>query len=63
MNRVLGISNRKQIITCSFVRIGRCVAVIGAVTLALTVPAISQDSGLQEKLAAVKQAAAENAHC
>src|SRR5260370_40510788 len=34
--------------------------IIGEVTLAITAPAISQNPELQQKIAAVKQAAAEN---
>ena len=60
MNRIMVITNGKQVITSGIVRIYRRLVIIGALTLAVTVPAISQNSELQEKIAAVKQAAAEN---
>jgi hypothetical protein len=60
MNHSLAITNGKQFITGTVVRISKLLVVIGAVTLAITFPAISQNTELQEKLAAVKQAAAEN---
>jgi hypothetical protein len=60
MNHSLAITNGKQFITGTVVRISKRLVVIGAVTLAITFPAISQNTELQEKLAAVKQAAAEN---
>ena len=60
MNHSLAITNGKQFITYSIVQISKRLVMIGAVTLAITVPAISQNSEVQEKLAAVKQAAAEN---
>ena len=59
MNQAQATINWKQLIAGG-VRISRRLAVVGAVTLAITAPAISQNSELQEKLAAVKQAAAEN---
>src|SRR6266481_4120577 len=60
MNRGLAITSEKQLITISFVQICKRLMTIGAVTLAITAPAISQNSDLQQKIAAVKQAAAEN---
>ncbi|HUN63913.1 MAG TPA: hypothetical protein VMU53_18080 [Candidatus Sulfotelmatobacter sp.] len=60
MNHVPAISNRKQIIASTALRISKRLAVIAAVTLGITAPAISQNTELQQKLAAVKQAAAEN---
>ena len=60
MNRSLAITNGKQFITGAVFQISKRLMIIGAVTLAITVPAISQNSEVQEKLAAVKQAAAEN---
>jgi hypothetical protein len=53
-------TNRKQLITGTPVQIGIRMLMIGAVTLAITVPTLSQNSELQQRLAAVKQAAAEN---
>ncbi len=60
MNHSLAITNGKQFITGTVVQISKRLVMIGAVTLAITFPAISQNTELQEKLAAVKQAAAEN---
>jgi hypothetical protein len=60
MNRTLVITNGKQFITGAVFQISKRLMIIGVVTLAITVPAISQNSEVQEKLAAVKQAAAEN---
>jgi hypothetical protein len=60
MNRSTTITNGKQFNTGTFTQIGKRLVMIGVVTLAITVPAISQNTELQEKLAAVKQAAAEN---
>ena len=60
MNHRLAITNGKQSIAGTVVQISKRLVMIGAVTLAITFPAISQNTELQEKLAAVKQAAAEN---
>jgi hypothetical protein len=60
MNHSLAITNGKQFITGTVVQISKRLVMIGAVTLAIAFPAISQNTELQEKLAAVKQAAAEN---
>jgi hypothetical protein len=60
MNEGLAITNGKQFISRSVFQISKRLLMIGAVTLAITVPAISQNSELQQKIAAVKQAAAEN---
>jgi hypothetical protein len=60
MNHSLPITNGKQFIAGTVVQISKRLVMIGAVTLAITFPAISQNTELQEKLAAVKQAAAEN---
>jgi hypothetical protein len=60
MNHSLAITNGKQFITGTVVQISKGLVMIGAVTLAIAFPAISQNTELQEKLAAVKQAAAEN---
>jgi hypothetical protein len=56
----LAATNGKQLITGTPVQIGIRMLMIGAVTLAITVPTLSQNSELQQRLAAVKQAAAEN---
>ena len=60
MNHSLAITNGKRFITGTVVQISKRLVMIGVVTLAITFPAISQNTELQEKLAAVKQAAAEN---
>jgi hypothetical protein len=60
MNHSLAITNGKQFITGTVVQISKRLVMIGAVTLAITFPAISQNTELQEKLTAVKQAVAEN---
>jgi hypothetical protein len=60
MNRSQVITNGKQFITGAVFQISKRLMIIGAITLAITVPAISQNSEVQEKLAAVKQATAEN---
>jgi hypothetical protein len=59
MNRTTSISNRKEVITSAVARISRSL-VVGVIGLAVAVPAFSQNPELQEKVAAVKQAAAEN---
>ena len=59
MNRATSISNRKEVITNAVARISRSL-VVGVIGLAVAVPAFSQNPELQEKVAAVKQAAAEN---
>jgi hypothetical protein len=56
----LAATKGKQLITGTPVQIGIRMLMIGAVTLAITVPTLSQNSELQQRLAAVKQAAAEN---
>ena len=60
MDRSKPNSNRKQFLTATLVQISKRLMMIGAVTLAIIAPAISQNPELQQKLAAVKQAAAEN---
>jgi hypothetical protein len=52
--------NRKSVTTLWKPAITKRVLMLGAVVLAATCPAFAQDSALQEKLAAVKQAMAEN---
>jgi hypothetical protein len=53
--------NRKSVTTLWKPAITNRVLMLGAVVLTATCPAFAQDSALQEKLAAVKQAMAENA--
>ncbi len=60
MNRSEAITNGKQSIASTVVQISTYLAMIGAVTLGITVPSIAQNPEIQQKLAAVKQAAAEN---
>jgi len=60
MSRSLSITNERQSKSSTLIQISRRLMTIGAVTLAITAPAISQNSDLQQKVAAVKQAAAEN---
>ena len=60
MSRSLSITNRKQSKSSTLVQISRRLMTISAVTLAIATPAISQNSELQQKIMAVKQAAAEN---
>jgi hypothetical protein len=62
MNRSLENTYRKQFVTGVVVSIGKRLVRISAVALLATVSAIAQNSELQEKLAAAKQAAAENKH-
>jgi hypothetical protein len=60
MNRIFAISYEKQSVTGTILSISGLLMIIGAAMLAIAVPAIAQNSELQQKLAAVKQAAAEN---
>jgi len=60
MNRSLTMMYGKQFVNGALVTITKRLMILGAVVLATFVPAIAQNSELQEKLAAVKQAAAEN---
>ena len=60
MNRRLTITNGKQCIAGTVVQVSKCLVMIAAVTLGITVPSIAQNPEIQQKLAAVKQAAAEN---
>jgi len=54
------VTGRKQSVTGALGQIRKQLVMIGAVTLAITVPAVSQMNDLQEKVAAAKQAAADN---
>jgi hypothetical protein len=60
MNCSLRITNGKQFFPATVVQISKRVAMIVAVTLVIGVPAFAQNPEVQQKLAAVKQAAAEN---
>ena len=57
MNRSVAMTKGKQLIAGTVFQISRRLVMIGAVTLGITT---SQNTELQQKLAAVKQAAAEN---
>ena len=60
MNRALPTTNGNHWITTTVVHISKRLVMIGVVTLGITLPAIAQNAEIQEKLAAVKQAAAES---
>jgi len=60
MNCGVALTGGKQFIKDASIQICRRLIVLGAVMLAITVPAISQSGEVQQKLAAAKQAAAEN---
>ena len=60
MNCSLAVTYRKQSITRTLVPICKCLMIIAVLALAATIPAIAQNSELQQRLAAVKQAMAEN---
>ena len=60
MNRSLAIMYGKQSITGTVVPICTRLMMIGVAALAASIPAIAQNSDLQQKLGAVKQAMAEN---
>ena len=54
------LTGRVQSMTDIFIEISRRLIVLGAVMLTMTLPAVSQNGEVQQKLAAAKQAAAEN---
>jgi hypothetical protein len=60
MNCSLEIANGKQFSPATVVEISKRLVMIVVVTIVITVPVFPQNSELQQKLAAVKQAAAEN---
>ncbi len=60
MNRNVAVTVGKRMITNAFIQVAKYVMLLGTVTLALTIPAFSQNAELQQKIAAVKQAATEN---
>jgi hypothetical protein len=60
MNRSHVVSSRVQSTVSTITPIFKHLLIIGLVTLGASLPAISQNADLQQKLAAVKQAAAEN---
>lgn len=60
MNRSLIVTSRAQAVIGTIVPIFKRLLIIGLVTLGASLPTISQNADLQQKFAAVKQAAAEN---
>jgi hypothetical protein len=60
MNCDVALTGRKQFISDASIQICKSFTVLGAIMLTLTVPAFSQSNEVQQKLAAAKQAAAEN---
>jgi hypothetical protein len=60
MNRSLAFTYGKQFVADTVVALGKRWMMIGAVVLVIAIPVIAQNAALQEKLAAVKQAATEN---
>ena len=60
MNRGLAFTYGKQCVADTVVAISKRWMMVGAVALVMAIPVIAQNAELQEKLAAVKQAAAEN---
>ena len=60
MNRHFSMTNDKQCITATVVHLSKRFVMIAAVTLSIIAPALAQNPAIQEKLAEVKQAAAEN---
>ena len=60
MHTRLAIRQGKRFGADAMTNIGRRWMMIGAVALAATVPLVAQDGGLQQKLATVKQAVAQN---
>ncbi len=59
MNRT-PMANCEQSIARTIFQTSKRLVIFGTVALAMTFPALSQNEAVQEKLAAVKQAAAEN---
>src|SRR5216683_2397625 len=60
MNRSFVVACREQSVIGTIVLILKHLLIIGLVTLGASLPAISQNADLQQKLAAAKQVAAEN---
>ena len=60
MNRNFKIKSGRQPVIGTVASVSKCLMIIGAVVLAGTLPAFAQNSDLQQRLAAVKQAMAEN---
>ena len=60
MNRSLATTRGKQSVSSSVVLIGKQLIMMGTLAVIASAPAMAQNAELQQKLAAVKQAAAEN---
>lgn len=60
MNCSLTVTSAKQPVTGSIVPIGKRFLIIGVIALATGIGALAQNAELQQKIAAVKQAAAQN---
>ncbi|MGC1836434.1 MAG: hypothetical protein WA714_25465, partial [Candidatus Acidiferrales bacterium] len=60
MDRNFAMSNGMPAITGTVVALSKRVIAIGAIALVASIAVVAQNGALQEKLAAVKQAAAEN---
>jgi hypothetical protein len=60
MNRTAATPSEAPAVKGSLVTIGKRLIIIGTIALVVTVAAIAQNGELQQKLAAVKEAAAEN---
>ncbi|HYL68006.1 MAG TPA: hypothetical protein VEX69_02480 [Candidatus Limnocylindria bacterium] len=60
MNQIPAATYVKQFRVHAFFSVGKRLVIIGALGLAATLPAFAQDSDMQQRLAAVKQAMAEN---
>jgi hypothetical protein len=60
MNRSFAIASFKHSGTCTVAAIGQRLMIFGAIVFLTVRPALAQNSELQEKVAAVKQSAAEN---
>lgn len=60
MNRVLAIGSRKDSVSTFVIPFGKRVMIVCALAFLAAVPAVAQNSEMQQKLAAVKQSAAQN---
>ena len=60
MVRSLAITHSKWSVTGNVALISKHLMIMGAIALGTIIPAVAQDSDLQQRLAAVKEAAAEN---
>jgi hypothetical protein len=60
MNRITAITNGTPAVAAETVNVGKRVIILGAIALFASVAAIAQNGELQQKLAAVKEVAAQN---